>query len=289
MGSRAEGPRSPLTCTSTAGIPPAFSEPSSPTASGSVRWASWLSAEGVPGSVPTSWESAPETVRWRRHRGAAQRVREGRHEGLARDRAREVAQHDRRVRLNAAVRGEIRGAGVAAAAPAGGYEHDRALRLAGGEHARELEQRGGARELRARARAGGVAVGEQHDRARAGDAGAGGDDGGERSPSFDRGRHHAAGVHGEAPRGRATRAREGAGDVGGEPRIPFAAGPALGKARSEAPQFGERARPIEGVGRERGGERRGAPAQREPRDRHGEQQGSEGGAIDASVEHRGRA
>ncbi len=71
----------------------------------------------------------------------------------------------------AVVLGEVGGARVAAAAAAGGDEHDRAARLALGEDARELEQGGGARELRRRARLGGVAMGDDHDRAHAGGAG----------------------------------------------------------------------------------------------------------------------
>ena len=97
---------------------------------------------------------------------------ERQHERLVRDGAGEVAQHDRRVERPTPVPGEIGGAPIAAAAAAGGDEHDRATGLALGEHPRELQQRGRARQLGREPPRGSVAVGEDRDRAQPGRAGA---------------------------------------------------------------------------------------------------------------------
>ena len=65
----------------------------------------------------------------------------------ARRRGRRARSPRRRADARSARRRSPSRAGVAAAAAAGRDEHDRALRLARGEHARELEQRGGPRQL----------------------------------------------------------------------------------------------------------------------------------------------
>ena len=91
-------------------------------------------------------------------RRAERRRSRGPRTGAARARAGEVAEHDGGVeravdagRVEAAI--SSRGAAVAAAAAAGRDQDDRPLRLPRGEDARQLEQRGGARQLRRRARA----------------------------------------------------------------------------------------------------------------------------------------
>src|SRR5207253_4294950 len=94
-------------------------------------------------------------------------------------------------------------AGVAARTTAGGHQHDRALRLPGGEHAGELEQAGRARELGARAPRCGVAVREDHDRGSAAHSRALRDHARERAFAVDRLRPEAAHVHAEATAGRA--------------------------------------------------------------------------------------
>ena len=186
---------------------------------------------------------------------AAQGSREGHEERLVSGGAGEVAEHERSVDRPTGVGGEIERAGVTAAAAAGGDDDDGTCGLAGGEHARELEQRGGAREFGGGAAAGGVAMGEEHDGAGAGDAGAPGDDGGERALAVDGLGLHMAGVDGKAGGARAAQPPQRLGDVGGEGLIALAARPALREAGGEALQLGEGGGPAEGIGRQGGGER----------------------------------
>ena len=63
------------------------------------------------------------------------------------------------------IRDKVGDTRVAAAAATGRHEHDRATRLALGEHARELEQCGRPDNSAAEPVRGGVAVGDDHDRA----------------------------------------------------------------------------------------------------------------------------
>ncbi len=190
--------------------------------------------------------------------------------------------------LFAGVRREVCGSRVPARAPAGGDEHDRALRLPGGEHPREFEQRRGPGELRLRAPARGVAVGEEHDRGLPGGAGPLRDHRRERALPVDRLRAEAAGAHREASRGGAPQPAQASRHVGGEPPIARAAGAAVGEApRRGSPEWRRRARLRRPRGARLELERGGAPGQGEPRDHQREQQREEGCAVDTSVEHLG--
>ena len=196
-------------------------------------------------------------------RRGAQSVRIRHHHGLALVRCGQVAEHDRRVEGPPSVGGEVRRTGIAAAAPAGRDEHDRALGLARGKHARELQQRGRAGQLRACARARGVAVGEDRDRGRVGGAGALRDHRREGARAVDRLSAEAVRAHREASRRRAAETFQVARDVRGQLLIAVAARAPVGVFPRQGVHFAERARPEEGVGRQRGSRRRRSRRRRE--------------------------
>ena len=114
---------------------------------GRTRWASCPSALGVPGSRRPHWRSHRPSCAVAAGAPSRSRPRTGRRSALRSLRAREVAQNDHGVQRHVQLGRQPRGAGVAAAAAAGGRQHDCALGLARGEHACQLEQRGGARQL----------------------------------------------------------------------------------------------------------------------------------------------
>ncbi len=151
-GSLRDGPRSPDTWTSTAGTPSRSSTPCSPTASGNIRCASWPSALGGaafdPGLVADRVLDGALQLQRRR----AEPVGERDHERAAHRRPR----RGRRARSpRRAGRGQLAGSAAAPASPPLPplVETSTIVRWVarGGEHARELEQGGGARQFRRRA------------------------------------------------------------------------------------------------------------------------------------------
>ncbi len=240
----------------------------------------------------------PDVLRDRRGDGAlqqrrrgAQTVGEGHHHGPAQRSSREVAERDRGVDRpgRAGTRFDmgrvVRRAGVPAGAPAGGHQDDRALRLAGREHAGQLQQDRGPRQLRQRAPPGGVAMGEDHDRRRPGRAGAFGEHRRERASAVDRLGAGVADGDRKAPGGRVAELPQGPHHVGRQFLVAQTPGATVRVARGQGPQVGERARAVEGVGRQIRGERPGTVAQGESDDRQDDRQRDERRAIDASVEH----
>ena len=195
-------------------MPSAFSTPSSPRLSGNARCASCPSMLGAPGLAPSTCVIAPSTGALQLQRGDAGAFEYGTTSGArVRVPARSpstIAASGRWPPLAAVAapmleRRQLRRPGVAAAAAARRCEHDRALGLARGEHARELQQRGGARQFRDRSRRRGVAVGEDHDRRGAGRAGTLRDDGAEGAFAIDRLRVEVIRAHQRSHRRRCPR------------------------------------------------------------------------------------
>ncbi len=294
----AGGPSSPDTWTSTAGRPPALSTPCSPTASGKARCVSCPSALGEPGSMPVSWVIASATVRWSCS-GAEPSPSEN--EATS---GRRVCAPARSPRTIAASSGppavpsvaalpsseglddELLRARVAAAAPARRGQDDRALGLARGEHACQLQQRRRRRQLRLRPPCRGVAMREDQDRRGAGRA---------RTlarrscsacaPRRSSGRRSCNGVHRETPAGGAPEPFERPRHMRRELLIAATAGAPIREACGQALQFGKRRRTFERFGGERRAESSRAGAQRERGDRQREQERHEGRSIQAPVEH----
>ena len=181
--------------------------------------------------------------------------------------------------------GELRRAGVAAAASARRHQHDRALGLARREHARELQQRGGARQLGARARAGRVAMGEDRDRGRVGGTGPQCDHGPQRALAVDRLRAEAALAHGEAAPRSAPQAFQIACHVRRQQAVAAAAGAPVRVFPGKRVHFGKRARAFERVRSQRGGERLRSRGERQGRDRESEGDRQQGRTVQAPAQH----
>ena len=258
-GSSAGGASSPPAPTSTAGIPRAPTGPVRHRRAG-IRVRERRERSGAPLMTPVCWAIAAATVlcsspgaepaepRTTRpaarpcgcreiaedQRGIDRPSRSSSFAGHLCARSPDARSSSRHANQFARVCREVRGAPVPARAAAGGDQHDRALCLAGGQHPREFEQRRGPRQLRLCAPAGGIAVGEDHDRRLPRGARPLRDHGRERALPFDRRRApDAAGAHREATLGGASQTTQRLCHILGEPLVARAAGAAFGKLPGE--------------------------------------------------------
>ncbi len=229
-----EGPRSPEAWTSTAGMPRGSRTPCSPAARGNMRWATCPSREGLPGFQPPSCTIASRDRPLELQRSRAEPVRVGDDEGGLGAPAGEVPEHDRRIEWSVQGAGQVGRPGVAPAAAAGRGEDDRALGLPGREDPGQLQQGGGARELRAGGSHGGVPVGDHQDRRLVGRPGPFGDHREQAALAVDRLPFQVAPAHGEAAAGRAPEPLQGAGNLRGHRARPRLRRPAVRGRRPSA-------------------------------------------------------
>ncbi len=256
--SRTDGPRSPLACTSTAGSPCGVERALLARGERKREMGELADHAGRAriGAELLGDRAGDRSLKLDRRRAEAVRI--GHEERLALVRPRDVAKHEGRVERTAVVGDEVGRARIAAAAAARRYEDDSAPGLARGEHACKLDKRRRPGELGRRAPAGGVAVGDDHDRRGVRRARSLCDHRGERAFAVDRLAIEATSAHREAPAGRSAEAFELPRDVRGHGFIALASGAPVGKFAGQALRFGERTSAVERVRRERRGERQRA-------------------------------
>ncbi len=250
IGSLRDGPRSPDTWASTAGTPSRSSTPCSPTVRGTIRCTSWPSALGAPGFDPRLILDRVLHGPRQHQRRRALTVGEGDHHRPAQHRPPEVSEHDRRVEPMGKLVAQLADPGVAPAATTGGGEHDRALGVPGGEHTGEFQQCGGGRQRRPGGSLGGVPVGDDHDRRRAGGARAHRHHVGEGLFAFDRLGVEVVHVDREAPSGGPSQGFDVFRHHLGHAPVAVAPGPPLGERLRQVVQARERGGPLEGVRRQ---------------------------------------
>ncbi len=279
------GPRSPDTPSITTGSEASAITPCSLTVKGSARRIHCAVARLPPGR-PASTRTAFSTVRWSASGAASGPSDHGTTHGLAARADAMSPEHDHRVdavarllRPRARPREPVGGAG-------GGHEHERLAQLARAEHARQLEQRGGARQLGQAGALERVAMREDDDPA-ARQAGPHADDGLDFAVALARDAEGRALV--------AVRAAQRVGHAVGERGVVGRSGAPV---RERARQLGERvpqrraasegALAVERVGGQLRRRGRRAVGEREGDDEQRDERRQEGSPIYPNVEHGSR-